>query len=78
MSGPDLTPIDPHLYRGLMTDADVAAMNERIELRRQAEIKRLGTSWLGYARTKDGVPVGWPSVVACAKNVSTLKRKAKP
>jgi hypothetical protein len=67
-----MTAIDPQLYRGLMTDADIAAMNERTEVRRQAAIKRLGPAWLGHARGRDGVPVGWPSI----GNVSILKRKA--
>lgn len=59
--------IDPTIYRGVITEAEVVAMNERTEQRRQEAIKRLGAAWLGYVRPKH----------AAAPNVSPIQRSRK-
>lgn len=64
--------IDPSLYRGVMTDTEITDLVARNDARRAEAIRALGPAWLGWARTKAGVPLNWPSA-----NVSTLrKRKA--
>lgn len=48
-------------YRTVLTDADVDAMNQRTQTRRQAAIAALGAKWLGYTQRR-AVPVNVASI----------------
>ena len=60
--------LDPSIYRGVMTESEIADMCDRTNQRRKEAIKRLGSKWLGYAHPK-------PAALNSA-NVSRLPRKA--
>ena len=51
-------------YRKVMSDEDIAAMNDRTEQRRKEAIAALGSRWLGYVAPKQ----------AAAPNVKPIKK----